>query len=60
MDPAQIALEFAQAVVAAMPALFRLFQQLGSRDAFLAALDAALIAARAKTDADLEAKHRRG
>ncbi len=35
-----------------------LAEALGQRDAVLAALDATLAAARAKTDADLDRKHR--
>lgn len=58
MDAAKIALDFALVVADAMPTLARLWSQLGERDAFLAALDSTLATARAKTDLDLEAKHR--
>lgn len=48
---------FGLALAAALPKLIELFTHLGSRDAFLAALDGTLATARAKTDSDLTAKH---
>ena len=58
-DAGKIALEFAKAIAAATPTLFNLFSHLGSRDAFLVALDGVLATARAKTDADLKKKPRK-
>lgn len=57
MDPTIIA-AIIRTVADALPRLVELFTHLGGRDAFLVAVDAALISARAKTDADLDAKHR--
>ncbi len=58
MDPQLLALAL-RVIAEAMPKLIELFVKLGDRDAFLAALDSALIVARAKNDADLDAKHGR-
>jgi hypothetical protein len=49
-----------QAAVAAIQAILSLAEHLGQRDAVLAALDATLATARARTDADLAAKPRKG
>lgn len=57
MDAAKIALEWTGVLFDAAPKIYELFRALGSRDALLAALDAALETARKKTDADLAAKH---
>ena len=46
MDP--ILAAFIAALSVALPKLFELFSHLGSRDAFLAALDASLVATAAK------------
>lgn len=54
MTPAQIV----DIAVSAIKGIISLAEQLGQRDAVLAALDATLAAARARTDRDLEAKHR--
>lgn len=51
--------EFATVLEAALPKLFDLFKHVG-RDGFLTTVDATLAAARAKTDADLQAKHHGG
>jgi len=59
MSPTAIAMDFLEAVIAAVPKLFELFRTMGSRDGFLAALDSTLAVARARTDADLAAKHRK-
>lgn len=53
MTPAQIV----QTAVSAIQAIISLAENLGQRDAVLAALDATLAAARARTDADLARKH---
>jgi hypothetical protein len=59
MDPiAAAALDWTRVLLDAAPKLYELWRALGSRDALLAALDSALETARAKTDRDLEAKHR--
>lgn len=44
--------------VSVIRGVISLAEALGQRDAVLAALDATLAAARAKTDADLDRKHR--
>ena len=54
MSPAEIV----NTAVQAIGAIISLASSLGQRDAVLAALDATLAAARARTDVDLEAKHR--
>lgn len=56
MDAAQAIVEVGEVIVAAIPKIIELFKH-GGRDAVLTALDAGLAGARAKTDADLEAKH---
>lgn len=48
---------FFSVLVEVLPKLFELFEK-GGRDAVLTALDTALVVARAKTDADLLAKHK--
>lgn len=48
-----------RAAVEGILAIISLAESLGQRDAVLAALDATLAAARARTDADLERKHRK-
>lgn len=53
MTPAEVV----QTAVGAIQAVISLASSLGQRDAVLAALDATLAAARARTDADLERKH---
>lgn len=53
------AVQWAKLLAEATPTLVRLWEKLGSRDAFLAALDSLLVAGRVKNDADLAAKHRR-
>lgn len=58
MDP-QIVATVIRFVAEILPKLVDLFSHVGGRDAFLAALDSALIVARAKTDADLASKHGR-
>jgi hypothetical protein len=62
MTPEQIALklamDFVEALLRAGPKLFELFRRVGSRDAFLTAIDATLTTARAKNDADLDEKHK--
>ncbi len=58
MSPEQIAIEVGELLLAAGPKIAELVQTIGGRDAFLAALDTALAVARAKTDADIAAKHR--
>ena len=59
MNPSQAAIAFIEALAEATPALLKLWQAAGgSRSAFLTALDSALEVARAKTDTDLDAKHR--
>jgi hypothetical protein len=58
MDAAKIALEFAKALADATPLLFELWRSLGSRDAFLAAVDSMLALERKRVDAKLEEKHR--
>ena len=55
MSPAEIV----NVAVTAIQAIISLASSLGQRDAVLAALDAALAAARAQTDRDLAAKHGR-
>jgi hypothetical protein len=55
----QVAMEFFEVVVAAIPKLYELFRTVGSRDGFLAALDSTLVVARQKTDVDLAKKHRK-
>lgn len=52
--------EVVRVAVEAIGAIISLADSLGQRDAVLAALDASLAAARARTDADLATKHRRG
>lgn len=54
----QVAIEFFEVVIAAMPKLWELFRTVGSRDGFLAALDSTLAVVRADTDAALAKKHR--
>lgn len=54
----QVAVEFFEAVVSAIPKLYELFRTVGSRDGFLAALDSTLAVVRADTDAALAKKHR--
>jgi hypothetical protein len=54
VTPAQIV----DIAVSAIRGVISLAEQLGQRDAVLAALDATLAAARQRTDADLAAKHR--
>ena len=56
MTPAEVV----RVAVEAIGAIISLADSLGQRDAVLAALDASLAAARARTDADLATKHRRG
>ncbi len=51
-----IVVQILSAVASALPKLIELFKHAGGRDAFLAALDSALIVARAQNDADLAAK----
>jgi hypothetical protein len=51
--------EIVRTAVEAIGAIISLADSLGQRDAVLAALDASLAAARARTDADLAAKHGR-
>ena len=58
MSPEQVVIEVGKLLLAAGPKIAELVQHVGGRDAFLAALDTALAVARAKTDADLAAKHR--
>ena len=58
MNGKDIAMEFLEAVVSAIPKLFELFRTMGSRDGFLTALDSTLEVARKKVDADLAEKHR--
>jgi hypothetical protein len=58
MSPEQVVIEVGKLLLAAGPKIAELVQHIGGRDAFLAALDTALAVARAKTDADLAAKHR--
>ncbi len=53
----KLALDFVEFLVSIGPKLFALFKS-GGRDVVIEALDATLIAAREKTDADLRAKHR--
>jgi hypothetical protein len=53
MTPAEIV----NLAVTAINGILSLAQALGQRDAVIEALDAALAAARAKTDRDLDAKH---
>jgi hypothetical protein len=48
-----------EAIAGLIRAGISLAQRLGQRDSFIAALDGALAMARARTDADLEAKHGR-
>ena len=55
MTPAEVV----RVAVEAIGAILSLADSLGQRDAVLAALDASLAAARARTDADLAAKHGR-
>lgn len=50
--------EIVNVAVGAIQAIISLAASLGQRDAVIAALDAALAAARAQTDRDLAAKHR--
>lgn len=51
--------QIVQAAITAIQAIISLAEHLGQRDAVLAALDATLAAARARTDADLNRKHHR-
>jgi hypothetical protein len=53
----KLAMDFIEALLRAGPKLFELFRHVGGRDGFLVAIDATLVTARAKTDADLDAKH---
>lgn len=55
---AKLAVEFVGALMGAAPKLFELFTHTGGKDAFIVAVDAMLATARAKTDADLTAKHK--
>lgn len=54
MTPAQIV----ELAVKGIESIISLAEGLGQRDAVLSALDGVLAAARARTDADLERKHR--
>lgn len=56
MGAEKILIEFGLLLASAIPKLIELFQH-GGRDGVLVALDGALVVARAKTDADLLAKH---
>lgn len=57
MGAEKILVEFGLLLASAIPKLIELFKH-GGRDGVLVALDAALVAARAKNDADLATKHR--
>jgi hypothetical protein len=52
----KLLMDFGLLLASAIPKLIELFQH-GGRDGVLVALDGALVVARAKTDADLHAKH---
>lgn len=52
----KLLVDFGVLLASAIPKLIELFQH-GGRDGVLVALDGALVVARAKTDADLLAKH---
>lgn len=49
--------EIIRTAIYAIEAILSLAEHMGVRDGVLAALDATLAAARARTDADLKAKH---
>ena len=51
--------QIVRAAVEAILAIISLAESLGQRDAVFAALDATLAAARARTDFDLDRKHRK-
>jgi len=57
MSAEAIVMQFLAALASALPKLWELWSRLGDRDAFLAALDSALVTARSTTDADLARKH---
>lgn len=56
-DAVRMALEFGKALAEATPVLFELWRSLGSRDAFLAAVDTMLEIERKRVDEAIRRKH---
>ncbi len=59
MNAANVVQDILTTVSVMLPRLIELFSQAGGRDAFITAIDGTLAAARARTDAELDAKWRR-